>query len=342
MSIRALLILISAILFSAIVISQPLLADVTLPFNTQTQIQSDTHNHTHNQNQTNNLSSPQFPITQNSTKLLHWIPIASKQALVCDIAFYLNCLNKLPVALAIQLPKPNKITTFLGQRTAMVLAVEHQNIAGLIIVSAKSSIPETISSINGVTYQLDLEEQFKLTLWHEMGHLENIALLGETLPASLSAYEHEWLADIYLVWRIAQEHKDLDLAWQQFHRRNMDLISDRNNMTHWSAPQLQWILSQYQLNDILDFELYSEFVTAIMPILTVPDKTERSEISSLVQRTFSHSTLTLPKYMLWRQQQLIDVIYPTLSMLMGENKAQQWLIEQFPEAEKMLKVAHAE
>nr|WP_241903520.1 hypothetical protein [Shewanella sp. 10N.286.48.B5] len=306
-----------AFLISTLVISQSLLADTHLPF------------------QIKNALAPTISPYYSSS--FSWMPISNKQAIVCDESRYPSCLNALPIEVVSQLPKDTQISSHLGGKTAMVLAVNHHDIAGIIIVSAKQPLTQTITSINGHTYQLALLEQFKLTLWHEVGHLENIALVGDVLPSPLSAYQHEWLADMYLVWRIAQTHPDLNLAWQQFHRRNMDLINNRHNMSHWSSPQLHWLLSQYQFKDIQGFDHYSEFIATIFPQLALFDDTEIAEISSLVQRTFGRgATLALPKYIFWRQQRLIEVISPTLVMLMGEDKAHKWLVEQFSEAAQLV------
>ncbi|MDO6678288.1 hypothetical protein [Shewanella sp. 4_MG-2023] len=307
----------SAVLICTLVISQPLLADTHLPFQIKTAL------------------AP--TITPYYSSSFSWISISNKQAIVCDESHYPNCLNALPVEVVNQLPKDTQISAHLGAKTAMVLAVNHHDIAGIIIVSTKLPLTQSMSSVNGLTYRLALLEQFKLTLWHEVGHLENIALIGDVLPSTLSAYQHEWLADMYLVWRIAQTHPNLDLAWQQFHRRNMDLINNRHNMSHWSSPQLQWLLSQYQLKDIQEFDRYSDFIATLFPQLARFDDTEIAEISSLVQRTFGRgATLALPKYIFWRQQRLIEVISPTLVMLMGEDKAHKWLVEQFSEAAQLV------
>ncbi|MCL1065993.1 hypothetical protein L2735_04130 [Shewanella olleyana] len=260
-------------------------------------------------------------------------PVASKSAVICSISDYEQCLLHLPNEVAIQLPNYVLINSGLGLKSAVVLPVKDEYIAGMIIVNNSLPLTHQIVAINGQTYQLDLSQQSNLTLWHEIGHLENIAQQGIGLPKNLSPYEHEWLADIYLAWRLAHQHNDLVLAWQQLHRRNMAIINHNDNISHWSSPQLLWLLTHYQVEDMVEFEQYSDFVVEVYPQIPSIYAEEMMEISSLIKRTFNHSAMQpLPRYMFWRQSRLIEILRPTLTILMGEEVAEQWLTQQFSEA----------
>ncbi|GMA83236.1 hypothetical protein GCM10025855_27690 [Shewanella glacialipiscicola] len=125
-----------------------------------------------------------------------------------------------------------QFTQALGQRSAMVMPVDDSKIAGLVLVNEQQTPAVQLASIDSVTYQLPLHQQTQLTLWHELGHLENRALQGTVLPTQLSAYQHEWLADIYLMWRIARQQGDFTLAWQQYHRRNLDALTNQAHLSH--------------------------------------------------------------------------------------------------------------
>ncbi|WP_153915017.1 hypothetical protein [Shewanella sp. TC10] len=260
-------------------------------------------------------------------------PVANKSAVICSINDYEQCLLQLPNEVAIQLPSYGLINRSLGLKTAVVLPIKDEYFAGMIIVNNSLPLMFQIVAINGRTYQLELSQQAKLTLWHEVGHLENIAQQGIGLPKTLSPYEHEWLADIYLAWRLAHQHKDLVLAWQQLHRRNMAIINNNDNISHWSSPQLLWLLTHYQVEDMLEFQQYSDFIAKVYPQIPSIDAEEMMEISSLIKRTFNHSAVQpLPRYMFWRQARLIEILRPTLTILMGEEVAEQWLTQQFSEA----------
>lgn len=265
------------------------------------------------------------------------VPIADKHAIICPIVEYEQCLMLLPNTVAMRLPSYNATVRSLGLKSAMVFPIIDDDIAGIVVVNDSLPLLSQSVAFNGKTYQLDLDKQAELTLWHEIGHLNNIALQGHRLPNELSAYEHEWLADIYLTWRLAHESNNLILAWQQLHRRNMAVMNNKDNMSHWSSPQLLWLLSHYQAEDIVKFDNYSHFISVLYPQIQPIKPTEMKEIASLVQRTFGDGSVQpLPRYMYWRQAQLIEVLHPTLELLMGDNAAKQWLIEQFDEAPNMI------
>ncbi|MCC4834311.1 hypothetical protein LMH66_16825 [Shewanella sp. 10N.7] len=326
------------VLISAVSVSPLLLANADANFHsdsTSTSTSTSTLTPTQNSVPTSSLNStPAINSSEESVQssLYPREPIAEKSALICRISDYAKCLAQLPVAVTRQLPSHNDIANSLGFKSAVVFPVNDENVAGLIVINRVLPLVYQNVALNGQIYQLDLAQQSQLTLWHEIGHLQNIALQGKGLPSELTAYEHEWLADVYLVWRLAQSDS-LILAWQQLHRRNMAVINDRDNISHWSSPQLLWLLTHYSLEEIKQFEHYSDFISAIYPLSPSIETTEMKEIASLIQRTFNRGVMpVLPNYMFWRQVRLIEVLQPTLSILMGDDNANQWLIEQFAEA----------
>jgi hypothetical protein len=272
-----------------------------------------------------------------------------KKSLVCEITHWDTCIRQLNLVSQkkIGLDHSQAIDA-LARQEAMVLPIVDEQVSGLVLlapslVAALKTVDDMplatpvimtntqlSISVNGALYPLKLEQQARLTLWHEMGHLENIALQGKSLPEHLSPYQHEWLADVYLVWRSSRNGQDLSLAWQQLHRRNMALINDIGNLSHWSTPQLQFILTSTSLEDIQAFSQYSDFIADIYPEMAQLDEAELREYSSLVQRTFGAGAVqALPSYMFWRQAQLAQWLQPTLSELMGPVQAQTWLKGQF-------------
>ncbi|MGP1720275.1 hypothetical protein [Shewanella frigidimarina] len=259
----------------------------------------------------------------------YFIPIATKQALICSLSTLVRCIALLPASLQQQTAfSAANIRRAVGRKSAMVLVAEHHKIAGVIIINPANNMAEQTGVIGLKNYQLPLANQIQLTLWHEIGHLYNIALQGSILPSSLTEYQHEWLADLYLLWCIAQHYQQLDLGWQQFHRRNLALINDSGNLSHWSAPQLQIVLSHYDAQQLQDFIHYEDFLTAVYPLMPTWSPRDMAEFSSLVQRTFS-AVQSLPGYMFWRQPELIEVLSPTLERLMGKAETQRWLTNQF-------------
>jgi len=264
----------------------------------------------------------------------YFTPIASKQALVCHLSALTQCIGLLPQSLQQQLAfSASHIRRALGRKSAMVLVAEHDIIAGVIIVNPAQDRDEQSGSIGLTTYRLALVKQAQLTLWHEIGHLYNISLQDSILPSSLSQYQHEWLADLYLLWRIAQHYQQLDLAWQQFHRRNLALINDSGNLSHWSSPQLQIVLSRFDVQQLQHFTRYDDFLTAVYPLMPTWSRRDMGEFSSLIQRTFGAGVVqSLPRYMFWRQPKLIEVLSPTLEQLMGKAETQHWFKNQFSSA----------
>lgn len=267
---------------------------------------------------------------------IKWVPIKHKQALICPIEQLSACLALMPSSIQ-QDPAftHSAIKSAIGYKSAMVLAVSGvKDIAGMIVTQVPIETETQTGLIGRTTYQMTLTEQPMLTLWHEVGHLQNIELQGSVLPAKLTRYQHEWLADIYLVWWLSQTQTDFDLVWQQYHRRNLALINDSENMSHWSSPQLQIVLDKFSLQQINDFPDYASFLTAVYPHIPTWSTRDIQEFSSLIQRTFT-SVHPLPSYMSWRQPALIQVLSPTLNKLMGKQPAQQWLQQQFSTVKKM-------
>ncbi|MCU7999498.1 hypothetical protein ACRN9F_13220 [Shewanella oncorhynchi] len=260
---------------------------------------------------------------------LTWTPIADKQALICPLPELGTCLALLPEQVLVQLPATlEQFRLDLGRRSAMVMPVDDNKIAGLVLVNEQLTPQVQLASVDMVTYQLPLLEQPQLTLWHELGHLENLALQGSVLPTHLSAYQHEWLADIYLVWRIAREKNDFALAWQQYHRRNLDALTSPQYLSHWSSPMLIQVFHRYDVAQVAKFTEYRDFLTNFYPKAEQLEPRLLGEYSSLMQRTFGASVLQpLPEYLFWRKADLGHYLQPTFVLLMGEEKAHNWLVQ---------------
>lgn len=260
---------------------------------------------------------------------LSWAPIADKQALICPLPELGTCLALLPQQVLLQLPlTQQQFTQALGQRSAMVMPVDDSKIAGLVLVNEQQTPEVQLASIDSVTYQLPLHEQTQLTLWHELGHLENRALQGTVLPSQLSTYQHEWLADIYLIWRIARQQGDFSLAWQQYHRRNLDALTNQAYLSHWSAPMMIQVFHRYNARQVANFTVYADFLRNFYPNAEQLDPRLLGEYSSLLQRTFGASVLQpLPRYLFWRKAALGQYLKPTLVLLMGDVEAQDWLVQ---------------
>jgi len=261
---------------------------------------------------------------------LLWTDIGSKQAMICELDSLQSCLHQFPSSVRHQLPaNVSQFNQILGQRGAMVMPVEDRSIAGLILTSS-ANIPESLSvNLSGSIISLNLEHQRQLTLWHEIGHLEAKALLDMGGIDELTPYMHEWLADCYLAWRVVQETGSLALIWQQYHRRNLDLMQNVKAMSHWTVPVLSQLLNRYTLQELVAFETFDDLMDDILPHLALLDPDSLDEFSSLAHRTFSTQVLEpLPNYMFWRKPDLGRYLEPTLIKLLGEVRAQDWLREQ--------------
>ncbi|MCL1090680.1 hypothetical protein L2744_13975 [Shewanella profunda] len=260
---------------------------------------------------------------------LSWVPIADKQALICPLSELTECLETLSTSVRTQLPSTlEQFKRDIGFRSAMVMPVDDSHLSGLILINKQETPQVQFVNIDSMTYQLELLEQPQLTLWHELGHLENIALQGTVLPNNLSAYQQECLADIYLIWRIARESNDFNLAWQQYHRRNLAALTSVHNMSHWSAPMMIQVLNKYNAIQIGQYSRYQDFLADFYPKIEQLEPSVLQEYSSLIQRTFGASVLQpLPKYLFWRKSKLGLYLKPTFVLLMGEEKAHDWLVQ---------------
>ncbi|WP_394147355.1 hypothetical protein [Shewanella atlantica] len=260
---------------------------------------------------------------------LFWIDIGSKQALVCELPSLQACLHRLPLSARHQLPdKPSGFNQLLGQRGAMVMAVEDRAIAGVIVLSPKN-IPGSLSvNLSGSILSFPLEKTELMTLWHEAGHLEAIVLTDNGLIDELTPYSHEWLADCYLAWRAVKETGSLALIWQQYHRRNLAMMQSVTAISHWTVPVLSQLLGRYSAQQLSQFDTFNALMSEFLPLITVPDSDTLAEFSSLVHRTFSTEvSQALPDYMFWRKAELGRYLKPTLAELLGEKTAGDWLKE---------------
>ena len=265
-----------------------------------------------------------------------WTDIGPKKALVCELQQLTSCIAKLPQSARSQLPiKLDELNHLLGQRGAMVLPLHHARIAGLVITDF-TQLPKSQTINWGVGhFSLRLEQQALLTYWHELGHLYAIDALSRQGLTIDSEYQHEWLADLYLHWRIAKQTQSLDLAWQQYHRRNLAVMADSEFMSHWSVPVLAQAFELYSVEQLTQFASFDEFWLDISSKLRLYDSDTLNEFSSLMQRTFGAGTVQpLPGYMYWRKPALGRYLMPTLVELMGQGAAQDWLSSQQMIAEK--------
>ncbi|QSX29379.1 hypothetical protein JYB88_14370 [Shewanella cyperi] len=261
---------------------------------------------------------------------LQTAPIAGKEALLCPLPQLQQCLASLQPGTRQQLPGEHEISRLLGGRSAMVLPLEDAKVAGLVLLAPERDASEQSAIIAGKTYVLPLARQSELTLWHELGHLEVQALRGSVLPVELTEYQQEWLADAYLLWRSVRETGELTLAWQQFHRRNLAVISDIGNISHWSSLLLIHLLKKYDLSVIAEYASFAAFCGDFYPDIPELQEAGLAEFSSLLQRTFGPGySQPLPGYMYWRKPALAQVISPTLLRLMGKSATREWLEKDF-------------
>ncbi|MGS0826437.1 hypothetical protein ACVBIO_11545 [Shewanella sp. 0m-8] len=264
-----------------------------------------------------------------------WTDIGPKKALVCELNLLKTCVTQLPPSARRQLPtRLNDLHYLLGQRGAMVLHLRHDHIAGLVITDYEQ-LPRSQTINWGMGhFSLPLKQQAQLTYWHELGHLYAIDALSRQGQTITSPYQHEWLADLYLVWRIALETQSLDLAWQQYHRRNLAVMADSEFISHWSVPVLAQVLAHYSLEQLNQFDSFNDFWRDISPRLVLHDKDTLNEFSSLMQRTFGAGTVQpLPGYIYWRKAKLGEYLTPTLVEVMGQTAAADWLSSQQMTAE---------
>ncbi|WP_257985231.1 hypothetical protein [Shewanella sp. GutCb] len=258
-----------------------------------------------------------------------WDDIGSKKALVCELKQLEVCLSQLPPSARKQLPNTQLIQMSLGARAAMVLPLKHVDVAGVLVTDfSQLPLKRSVNWGEG-DFSLSLNRQDELTYWHELGHLQAIEAL-KTMNAEISSpFQHEWLADIYLIWRIAKETNSLSLAWQQYHRRNIDVMANVAFMSHWSVPIMSQALARYSAKELTAFNSFNTFLADFWPTIALPTADSLAEFSSLIQRTFGAGTVQpLPEYMYWRKPALGHYFKPTLIKLMGQTDAVQWLVDQ--------------
>ncbi|MGB0894067.1 MAG: hypothetical protein ACPGUD_06625 [Parashewanella sp.] len=252
-----------------------------------------------------------------------WVDVQDKEALVCDINSLNGCISQLPDTAQKQLPqRPKFIVNMMQQQHAMVLPLDHSSVAGVVVLSGRHTPDEMVSFIGTTELALPLHQQAKLSLWHEIGHLENQSLQHLISSTELSEYQHEWLADIYVLWRSTKEYNHFDLAWQQYHRRNLAVINEPSNVTHWSSPYLLQVLNQYTPSQVANFSSYQAFAEDCLPKISMIGDERFRELASLLNVLFgSNTTTALPEYLYWRRPELARYLKPTLLQVLGIKRS---------------------
>lgn len=257
-----------------------------------------------------------------------WVPMPQGQALVCQTPQLSNCLAQLSPETRRQLPSdPNLLLQQMARRGAMAIPLNDPHVTGSILLSV-DNIPRSLSARwNGQVYSLQLQQAVNLTLLHELGHLAVASSHSPYLTKTLlSPYQHEWLADIYLLWSLAKQDQRRDLAWQQYHRRNLAVFDSRFAMSHWTSPMLAQLMEIYDWEQLAKFEQFDLLINQLYPQLKQYDQDELDEFSSLMQRVFGTVMMhNLPHYMFWRRGEMGRYIRPTIEAVMGKPAAQVWL-----------------
>ena len=254
-----------------------------------------------------------------------WVDIGVKQAIVCDINQIQACLKQLDKRSLQRLPvKIKRYREMMGLRHAMVIPINDTSTAGLILINPRETPTETFAIVRNTALKLPLFQQRQLSLWHEQGHLINRPLFASLNQPHISGYQHEWLADLYLLWKSVQATKSTNLAWQQLHRRNIDIINNPINLNHWSSPFLLQVLQKLSTEQILSFSTYNEFFKKIVPKLKPLERDQQTEIHNLVRFLFDNSsTRDLPNYLYWRRPKLTMYLQPTFVHILGNKQAAQ-------------------
>ncbi|MCE9677675.1 hypothetical protein LZP69_00530 [Shewanella sp. AS1] len=262
-----------------------------------------------------------------------WAQVGESQALVCQRVQLAECLQHLPEETRAQLSQNLKqLTTQMGQRGAMVrpLRQNQSKIAGVVLLDS-SNIPHSQSILlDGRVYSLTLRQAEEMTLRHELGHLAVTHSRSSYLTQTkLSGYQHEWLADLYLFWSLARDKQENELAWQQYHRRNLAVFESVAAISHWSTPMLAQVFEQYSWQQLGEFRDFDALIDAIYPKLRQYNQDELNEFASLIQQLFgANKRHHLPRYIFWRRPELGRYIQPTLEQLMGKSGAEAWLEQQ--------------
>lgn len=271
---------------------------------------------------------------------LSWVDVGAKQALVCELnshAHSIACLQTLSSSVRAELNlSPVELSQQLGRRSAVALPLDHDEIAGLVLLNKSNTPNVQTAAWNGIVYQLDLQQQSQLTYWHELGHLYLSEFERKYSEYDFDGFHHEVFADTYLVWRVARAYSNMDLAWQQYHRRNLAMVDNQRNFSHWSAPILQQVLTKYNKQTLMEFSSFDAFLMDFMTKNDFPSDEELSEYASLMKRTFGPGVVQpLPGYMFWRKEGLKQILLPTFLKMMGKEKANDWF-----ETELMLSVSN--
>lgn len=261
---------------------------------------------------------------------LYLTQVNDKQVLLCETELIQPCLQELSPDARRQLPAiAAEVNRLLGVRGAMVLPLQDTDIAGVILLD-RQQLPHSLSvELSGSLHSFTLAQQLEVTLLHETGHLEAIALLESGVIDALSPYRHEWIADCYLIWRLAKKGKGLDLAWQQYHRRNVNMMQSVENVSHWTVPIMAQVFEHYDVEQLVKFDSFNGFMQDALPKLSEESQDSLDEFASLFHRTFSTQVMHfLPDYMFWRKPVLGQLLEPTLVTLLGAPAAREWMKNQ--------------
>ncbi|MCL1125917.1 hypothetical protein [Shewanella surugensis] len=259
---------------------------------------------------------------------LFWVDVVSKQVLVCPVYQLEVCIALIPSDVRLQLPTdPNHLMNTMAQRHAMVIPFNDPDLSGMVLIASEYSPQSQALYLDNEKFEFALSDQAELGLWHEIGHLEAQALADDIFGRALTPFEHEWIADCYVVWRVAHEKQDLTLAWQQYHRRNLDVISNKDSISHWTVPVLWSVLKDFDHTSLRSFKVFSDFLRVYHSTAALPSKTDLFELSNLLQRTFGMGMVqSLPHYLFWRKADLTTYLRPTLEQVMGQQRAGAWII----------------
>ncbi|WP_299492084.1 hypothetical protein [uncultured Shewanella sp.] len=258
---------------------------------------------------------------------LFWVNVAAKQALVCPIDYLDDCLEHLPAQVREQLPRePHQLLQDMSQRPAMVIPLNDPSVLGLVLTAPEYVTQVQVLHLKQEVFEFTLHEQEVLSLWHEMGHLAAQDLADTVFQRTLSPFEHEWIADCYVIWLVAHQKPNLHLAWQQYHRRNIDVMSNRMSMSHWTVPILWTVLKEFDQASLKSFIHFDDFLKAYLAIASLPSDNDLFELSGLLQHTFEmRTTPPLPHYLYWRKEELTLYLRPTLEQIMGQERAAAWV-----------------
>lgn len=258
---------------------------------------------------------------------LFWVDLTSKQALVCPIKHFDDCLQYLSVDTRAQLLGEHEQLVYeMSERAVMVLPLKDPLVAGVVFTAPEHQLHKQVLHLNQAIFEFTLSDQGELSLWHEMGHLEAQDLANSVFERPLTPFEHEWIADCYVIWQVAHHKPNLSLAWQQYHRRNIDVMSNLASVSHWTVPVLWAVLKEFDQQSLKSFVHFNDFLQAYLDMGALPLKNDVFELSGLLQQTFSvKNSTSLPHYLYWRKAELTRYLRPTLEVLMGQAKASDWI-----------------